>query len=345
MKLLITGHLGYIGSVMAPYFISRGHDVVGLDSGYFADCTIGATGSIPEIRKDVRDVEVSDLRGFDAVLHLAALCNDPIGDLNPEWTYDINHRGSVALARLAREAGVPRFLFASSCSMYGAASSDEILTEDAPLRPLTPYAISKVRAEEDIEKLADGDFSPVFLRNATAYGFSPRLRADIVLNNLVCWALTTGRVRIMSDGTPWRPIVHIEDITRGFEAVLHAPRDVVHNQAFNVGRDSENYQVRALGDIVADTVPGCVVEYAGGGGPDPRNYRVSFAKMSAALPQYQPRWSARLGAAEMYERLRAAHFTQADFDGRKFTRLRQFRRLLDDASVDASFRLKSTVAA
>lgn len=338
MRVLVTGHLGYLGTVMVPYLRARGHEVVGLDTGYFADCAlVDAEEPDAEIRKDVRDVTPTDLLGFDAVIHLAALCNDPLGDLDPNWTHDINHRGSVHLATVAREAGVTRFLFASSCSMYGAAGVD-LLTEDAPLRPLTPYAESKVRAEEEIEALATGDFSPVFLRNATAYGFSPRLRADIVLNNLVCWAHTTGRARIQSDGTPWRPLVHAEDIAQAFDVVLNAPRKLVHNEAFNVGANEENYQVRELGAIVEAEVPGCVVEYAGAGGPDPRNYRVDFTKLSSRLPMFVPRWTARRGARDLHERFDAVGFSYEHFQGPKFTRLRQFRCLLQQERLDPTLR-------
>jgi nucleoside-diphosphate-sugar epimerase len=244
MRVLVTGHNGYIGSVMAPLLRLLGHDVVGLDTFYFEDCTFGEEPDwIPSLRQDIRDLSVRDLEGFDAVVHLAALCNDPLGDLNSDWTYDINYTASLRLAELAREAGVQRFLYASSCSMYGAAAGEDILSEEAPLRPITPYATSKVRTEESVAKLASASFSPVFMRNATAYGVSPRLRADVVLNNLVCWAHTTGRIRIMSDGTPWRPIVHVQDISRAFAAALVAPREAIHNQAFNVGSNGENYQV------------------------------------------------------------------------------------------------------
>ncbi|MGH7349472.1 MAG: NAD-dependent epimerase/dehydratase family protein, partial [Candidatus Rokuibacteriota bacterium] len=278
MRVLVTGHNGYIGSVMVPILQAAGHEVVGLDSFFFEDCSLlQEDHRVPALRKDLRDVRPWDLDGFGAVAHLAALCNDPLGDLHPEWTYDINHKASVQLASMARAAGVARFLHASSCSMYGAAGGDDLLSEEAPLRPLTPYAISKVRTEEDVSKLADRSFSPVFMRNATAYGLSPRLRADVVLNNLVCWAHTTGRIRIMSDGTPWRPIVHVQDIARAFAAALSAPREAIHNQAFNVGANGENYQVRELAEIVRDTVPGCAVEYADGAGPDPRSYRVNFS--------------------------------------------------------------------
>ncbi len=338
MRVLVTGHNGYLGSVMVPVLTSVGHEVVGLDTFFFEECLLGDdSDQTPNLRKDVRDVAVSDLRGFEAVVHLAALCNDPLGDLNPDWTYDINHRASVRLASLAREAGVHRFLFASSCSMYGAASED-ILTEEAPLRPLTPYATSKVRTEEDLLKLADRDFSPVFMRNATAYGLSPHLRADIVLNNLVCWAHTTGQIRIMSDGSPWRPIVHVQDIARAFTAALTAPREAIHNQAFNVGADGENYQVSELADIVRATVPGCSVSYAHSTGPDPRSYRVDFSKLSRVLTDFKPQWNAAFGAKELYSALQDAQITLEDFQGRRYIRLNQLKHLLETGCLDGTLR-------
>jgi nucleoside-diphosphate-sugar epimerase len=280
MRTLVTGHNGYIGSVLAPLIAAAGHDVVGLDTYLFEDCSLGEdTVRIESLRCDVRDVRATDLAGFDAIIHLAALSNDPLGNVNPQCTYDINHLASVRLARLAKQAGVPRFLFASSCSLYGVAG-DALLTEDAAFNPITPYGESKVRVELDVAKLADDRFSPTFLRNATAYGVSPRLRADIVVNNLVGVAYTTGEVLIQSDGTPWRPLVHIEDIARAFLAVLEAPREVVHNEAFNVGRTEENYRVRDLAEMVQEIVPGSRVRYAEGGGPDPRCYRVDCGKLA-----------------------------------------------------------------
>lgn len=339
MRVLLTGHNGYIGSVMLPVLQAAGHDVVGLDTFYFQECTLtDGTERAPVLHKDIRDLRSSDLEGFDAVIHLAALCNDPLGDLHADWTYNINHRASVDLARMAREAGVKRYLYASSCSMYGAAGNNDLLSEDAPLRPLTAYAISKVRTEEDVAKLADSSFSPVFMRNATAYGVSPRLRADVVLNNLVCWAHTTGRIRIQSDGTPWRPIVHVLDISRAFAAVLAAPRDAIHNQAFNVGANGENYQVREIAEIVRATVAGCTVEYAEGAGPDPRSYRVDFSKLMRTFPDFRPQWNASFGAKDLYDALQEAGVTLADFQGRRFIRLAQIRHLLDHGRLDRDLR-------
>jgi nucleoside-diphosphate-sugar epimerase len=324
---------------MVPVLRLAGHDVVGLDTFFFQDCTLrDDEDPIPEIRKDIRDIQISDLQEFDAVAHLAALCNDPLGDLHPEWTHEINHRASVELARMAREAGVKRFLYASSCSMYGAAGGDDILTEKAPLHPLTAYAVSKVRTEEDIAKLADASFSPVFMRNATAYGLSPRLRADVVLNNLVCWAHTTGRIRIMSDGTPWRPIVHVQDISRAFATMLTAPREAIHNEAFNIGANGENYQVRELAEIVRNTVPGCTIEYAEGAGPDPRSYRVDFSKLNRTFPNFRPQWNASFGAKDLYAALQEAGVTFEDLQGRRFIRLTQIKHLLGRGELNDALR-------
>lgn len=342
MRVLVTGHNGYIGCVMVEELRAAGHSIVGLDTYFFADCGNGNDESeTTAIDKDIRDLTPSDLSGIEAVVHLAALCNDPLGDLNPDWTVDINHHASCRLAELSKEAGVSRFLYASSCSMYGKAG-EEMVDESAPLRPLTPYAISKVRAEEEISRLADQNFSPVFMRNATAYGMSSRLRADVVLNNLVCWAYTTGKIRVMSDGTPWRPIVHIRDIARAFAAALTARREVVHNEAFNIGANEENYQVRELAEIVSETVPGCLVEYAPDGGPDPRSYRVSFDKFRRAFPEFKPEWNAPRGAREIYDAVREANLTLNDFQGRKFIRLKQLQHLLESDLLDHTLRWRAS---
>jgi nucleoside-diphosphate-sugar epimerase len=341
MRVLVTGHNGYIGSAMVDVLRSEGHEVIGLDSYFFADCGNGAGDHTPAIRKDIRDITAADLNGVEAVVHLAALCNDPLGDLNSDWTLDINHDASFRLAALAKEAGVTRFLYSSSCSMYGKTGAG-MVAEEAPLQPLTPYAVSKVRAETAIASLADNNFSPVFMRNATAYGMSSRLRADVVLNNLVCWAYTTGKIRVSSDGTPWRPIVHIRDIARAFAAALTAPREVVHNQAFNVGSNEENYQVRELAAIVREIVPGCAVEFAADGGPDPRSYRVSFDKFNRAFPDFKPEWDARRGAREVYDAVRQAGLTLDDFQGRKFIRLNQLKHLLERNLLDHTLRWRET---
>ena len=338
MRVLITGHNGYIGSVLAPHIAAAGHSVVGLDTYLFEDCSLGEdTIAIESRRGDVRDVRASDLRGFDAIIHLAALSNDPLGNVNPGCTYDINHLASVRLAQLAKEAGVSRFLFASSCSLYGVAG-DELLTEDAAFNPITPYGESKVRVEQDVAPLADERFSPTFLRNATAYGVSPRLRADIVVNNLVGVAYTTGDVLIQSDGTPWRPLVHIEDIARAFLAVLEAPRELVHNQAFNVGRTEENYRVRDLAEMVQQIVPGSRVRYAAGGGPDPRCYRVNCDKLARVLPQFQPQWTVPAGMRELHEAFRRHGLTEEQFLGDRFLRIKHILKLRAEGRLDASLR-------
>lgn len=321
MRILLTGHLGYIGAVMAPFLAQAGHEVTGLDTGYFVDSVMGPEPDpIPELRKDLRDVTPQDMEGFDAVMHLAALSNDPVGDLEPEQTYDINHRASLHLARCAKQAGVNRFVYSSSCSIYGRSADGEAgtsgpLDETAEFAPVTPYAESKVRVEHDLFDLADDDFVCSSMRNATAYGWSPRLRTDIVLNDLVAWALLTGQVKVLSDGTPWRPIVHIEDISRAFLATVEADAGVVQRQAYNVGRDEENYQVSQIAQIVADTVPDSTLTITGDTG-DPRSYQVSFAKIHRDLPAYQPVWTARAGAQQLFEAYRDMGLSMEQFQQR-----------------------------
>ncbi|MFD1544486.1 NAD-dependent epimerase/dehydratase family protein [Nonomuraea guangzhouensis] len=321
MRVLLTGHQGYLGTVMSPVLAGAGHEVTGLDSGLFADCVLGPPPDDPQgLAVDLREVPAEALAGFDAVVHLAALSNDPLGSLAPELTYDINYHASVRLARLARDAGVRRFLYASTCSVYGAAGGDDLVAEEAPLRPVTPYAESKVRVEDEVLKLADADFSPVFLRNATAFGFSPRLRADIVLNNLVGHAHLSGEVRVLSDGTPWRPLVHALDIAEAFAAVLTAPREAVHGEAFNVGTEQNNVTVAGIAATVVEAVPGATLAITGETGADPRSYRVDFSRIRAALPGYEARRSVKEGALELIDAYRRHGLTRQDFE-RRFTRL------------------------
>ncbi|MFF0560513.1 NAD-dependent epimerase/dehydratase family protein [Streptomyces sp. NPDC004266] len=338
MRVLLTGHQGYLGTVMAPVLTAAGHEVVGLDSGLFADCVLGPAPADPAgHRVDLRDVTAEHVAGVDAVIHLGALSNDPLGSLAPELTYDINHHASVRLARLAREAGVKRFLYASTCSVYGAAGGDELVTEDAPLRPVTPYAESKVRVEDDLHALADDDFTPVYMRNATAFGYSPRLRADIVLNNLVGHALLSGEVLVLSDGTPWRPLVHAADIARAFTAALEAPREAVHDQAFNIGSEVNNVTVAEIAAQVAEAVDGSKVVITGETGADPRSYRVDFSRFRSAVPGFDCEWTVKRGALELAEAYREHGLTREDFE-RRFTRLAVLRAASGTGAVDDTLR-------
>ncbi|NJO31773.1 MAG: SDR family oxidoreductase [Rhodospirillales bacterium] len=343
MKVLLTGHRGYIGSVLAPMLQERGHNVVGLDSDLFRACTFA--GKLAEMRsldKDSRDVTIEDLtvehmRGLDAVIHLAGLSNDPLGDYRPELTGEINFVASVKLAKLAKAAGVPRYLFASSCSNYGAAGQD-FLAEDSPFNPVTPYGESKVQVEHAVRPMADSTFSPTFLRASTAYGLSPRIRFDLVVNNLTAWAFTTGEVHLKSDGSPWRPIVHVEDIARAYVAVLEADRDVVHNEAFNVGTTAENYQIREIAELVRDVVPGSKVGFATGAAPDKRNYRVDCNYIARKLRNFKPQWTCRRGIEQLYDAYRSVGLTLEEFEGEKFMRIAHIKKLIREGELDESLR-------
>lgn len=337
MRILVTGNLGFVGSVVAPYLAARGHEVQGLDAGYFESCLFGRPADPPTVRKDVRDLEPEDLEGFQAVVHLAALSNDPLGELDPDLTAAINLGGTLRVAEAARRAGVARMVFASSCSLYGLGGAAAV-DESGDMRPQTAYAKSKIDAEAALDALGRDDFSPVFLRFATAYGVSPRLRLDLVVNNLVGWAVSEGVIRIQSDGSPWRPLVHVEDMARAIAAALEAPREVVHRQAFNVGRSDANYQVKTIAADIGRLLPHCQVSINPQASPDTRSYRVSFDRIHAALPDFRPEWGLERGILQLRDAYREHGLDQATFHDRRFTRLLQLKHLLENGQLGSNLR-------
>ena len=347
MKILVTGHLGYIGTVLVPMLLGKGHEVHGMDVDWFGRCTFGGSiTDVPNNKKDIRDAVVSDLRGFEAVLHLAALSNDPLGNYDAQLTDEINHLATVRLAEMARDAGVHRFIFSSTCSNYGVAG-DNFIDETAPFNPYTPYARAKVAAEQALAPMSDDRFSVTLMRSATAFGWSPRIRFDLVVNNLVAHAFTTGKILMKSDGSPWRALVHIEDIARAFTAVVGAKRELVHGEAFNVGQTKENYRIREVAEMIAQIVPDCRIEYAPGAGPDPRCYRVNCDKLPNTLPEYRPQWSARDGARQVYDMVRSVGLKVDEFEGARYARLPHMKKLIADGVVNERFRYRqgATIAA
>ena len=345
MKVLVTGHDGYIGAVLTGVFDEAGHQVVGLDSGLFDGCSFaGGPEPIESITMDIRDVTAEHLAGFDAVVHLAALSNDPVGDLNPDATLDINHRATVSLALAAKEAGVERFLFSSSCSLYGA-QGEGYIDESADFNPLTPYGESKILSERDLLPLADDDFSPVSLRNATAYGVSPRLRGDVVVNNLTGFAFTTGKVFLKSDGTSWRPLVHIEDISRAFLAMAEADRSLIHGESFNIGATAENYQIRDVANLVAEVVAGSEVTLSDEAVNDPRSYRVTCEKFETTFPHAAPTWTVKKGIEELYEAFNRHGLELEDLEGDRFMRIRHIKQLASEGLIDQQLRWTEKSAA
>ena len=338
-RILVTGHEGYIGGVMAPYLQQRGYDMVVLDNSYFGQaCLFGPPPkSYSTIKKDLRDVTADDLKGIYGIIHLAAICNDPLGNLNADWTYDINHRGSVHLAKMAKAAGVSRFLFSSSCSMHGKSTAD-MVTEETPVYPLTPYGESKIKAEKDIALLMDETFCPSFMRNGTVYGVSSFLRLDIVLNNLVGWAATTGKIKVFSDGSPWRPVIHVEDVCQAFVAVLESPADVVRNHAFHVGSNKSNYRIRDLAAIVQSIVPGCEIEFSQEEGADQRTYIADFSKLERMVPRFKMKWDAEKGARELYLAFREHGLKVEDMTGNRYIRLNRIRELINKKKLDNTLR-------
>ena len=347
LHVLVTGNKGYIGTVMVPMLQAAGFEVSGLDSDLFDDCVFGdasVTGEIPKIpylKKDIRDIELSDLKGVDAVVHLCALSNDPLGDLNPKITYDINYEASVKLAKLAKQAGAERYVLSSSCSVYGATTSD-VVNEESEAHPVTPYAESKVMAEKEIAKLADSKFHPTFLRSSTAYGLSPMLRFDLVVNNFIAWSFTKGIVLLKSDGSAWRPFVHIRDISRAFIATLKAPTDIVHNQIINVGKNEENYRIRDVAEIAKQTVPNSKIQYVEGAEPDKRSYRVEFDKIARLLPDFKPQWTVAQGAKELYAAYKKVGLLVEEFEGPRYRRITHLENSLRSGRLDSTMRLKTT---